>query len=423
MPAKKLTKAQEISIGTIYNKFIQAFPNTDKKKYPSTNLNWLKDHPTQVYNLVINAYSNLNSLKTHLNNLGVVLRDKLRKKKDSKKFIDQAVKFNEQQREEKLNKDDDNIMDDSCFIPVQDLINKYQELKLQYQQDPTNIRLMNKLLIVGLNTYQPPLRRNINDMVITKTIQNLSKRQNYLFVNENDNTKTRYIINNDKVSSKVNSKKFNELQLGQTARDIVLETLKNVPRKYLITQITNKDKPMSKQSYSKQIQEIFKEHGCSVSQNSLRKSYVSNLWSQNPTEKKKLETARLMRTSVNMLNEVYNQRLQQEKVVPVVLSPKVKQRAQIKPEKIEELSDEQLENMIAELNKITFDPKKYNKEYRKKNSKEIKKYFEGYYQENKFEINRKKMISRLNAGQVDKPTLSSVNKYELKYNKKSNQWF
>lgn len=410
------TTEQQVSLNTIFNKFFKAYPDLKLKNMRSDTTTWLRKYKEKVFDFIIDAYSNLNSRKTHLNNLGVVLKKEMKLKTMGQKYINQAVQFDKKNTQEKLDQDDDGMVDDKCFIPQQDILNKYAELKAKYDENPTDLKIMNKMLIVALNVYQPPLRRNIGDMIITNTLTGLDKKKNYLFVN---GIHTRYIINKDKISRKVDSKTFKELYLTLIARTIVEKTLQNIPRTYLITNMNDKEKPMSTDSYSKQLNSIFSGHDCKVSQNTLRKSYVSNLWATNPTEKVKQETAKLMRTSKQMLDVVYNQRIKQQAFQPV--KDTNNQKAIPKPIKIEPISKKELLAKLDE-DKPTFDPKVYNKEYRKEHKVEIKKYYNDYYNENKENIIKNKILSRLNAGQVESPTKTSVNKYDLKYDSKNKIW-
>lgn len=72
--------------------------------------------------------------------------------------------------------------------------------------------------------------------------------------------------------------------------------------------------------------------------------------------------------------------------------------------------------------KKQFDLSKWSKNYRMENSEKFRKGSMKYYNENTYNVLRKKILRNLNNGSVKTPRPDTVKKYNLKYSKKNSCW-
>jgi hypothetical protein len=91
---------------------------------------------------------------------------------------------------------------------------------------------------------------------------------------------------------------------GSKLRDILIDSYKKRPRKYVLSSITNKELPMSISTYNNLLKNIFSKN---ISQNMLRKSAVNYYYDTKNklTFKEKSLIAKYMRHSVGTAMSEY----------------------------------------------------------------------------------------------------------------------
>lgn len=388
-----LTPNQQISV----NQFWKAVK--EKKTYlkdtTKNNLSFLRLSENQsiiASYLFDNDYS-VNTLATRFNDLGVVLR-KLNLNGDV--YIGYATEL----RDEYMNneKEEDNILGykTKSFKSFDFLCSRLHEFEEKIKTDKSRGTHFGKL-ILDLNLKQAPLRLELVsfDIIYNKN-DNIKKDQNYLLIDGND---MYYIINNDKVSSKIENK---PIKLSDEASKCILESLKIYPRNYLLTNATN-EKKCSKMTYhTTYLRSILFPDVPSMSQNVFRRAYVSHHL-KDASKLKAEKIASDMRTSEEMLRSIYMFRHPED--IPEDISEDTVEDI------VEDIVEDKTE--VKEVKK-KFDVNEWGKSYRENNKDKIKDKNKNYYCKNKEDCLRKKIISRLNNGQVKTPLEESIKKYNLK---------
>ena len=119
--------------------------------------------------------------------------------------------------------------------------------RIKFEEDPKNINKHMKYLVLAMNLYQAPLRITLPGMKFTTDNSDFEKKANFLYLNPSG--MHMYFIHDDKVANK-KSDKQSKIDLYPEARRIINLSYKELPRKYVLTTLTDLKKPLSKQSYS-----------------------------------------------------------------------------------------------------------------------------------------------------------------------------
>lgn len=350
----------------------------------------------------------------HLVNLGVILRDVLNQPGGvADQMIKEAVNYRESLKEKEKNEDDAGLGKSKDFVPFAQILKRMKELEEKLSKNPKDRKLAMAVLIMQLNTLTPPLRRTLPTMLIIKDIKQNNNINNYLWM-KND-SEFFFIINHDKVANKKLDDKYKFIPVNPPAVKAIKENLKLFPRNdYLITQALN-GKQCSDQTYENTYlrKTIFPDLDFRFGQNQFRRAYITNILASNPSVKTIEKLALQMRSSPQVMREVYNFR--------------GVQKATINPEDPKEIIEPTIIEhpmIIQELKekKATFDLKAWSAKYRAKKKEEIEKYYSEYYQKNREAILRAKVLYNLNSGNVKNPTETTLRLYKIKYDKTNKRW-
>jgi hypothetical protein len=445
----KLTTALKNSANVFFNMMREVDPELSTKY--KQDLSFLRPSENQaiIHERIMTKYKNLGTQKQHLNNLGVIIRDYLapqpddgqpkRGKKpkstpidpgDGNVYIKEAIAMLKAINDKKIEDDDLGIKGDlKNFLGFDQIVKRMREFEALVKEDPTNRKNAMCLLVIQLNVYQPPLRRTIPTMKIIKNKEENNGVENFLYIKSN--TEMWYIVNDDKVKAKKTDEFLKELPLFPNACRAVEQSLQLFPRDVLITQFLN-GKQATQVVYDNYLKYIFRDlDGWKFTQNNFRNSYITNFLAGNPSVKKVNEVARLMRTSPQQMRETYNFRQKTGNQKPITPLWDEKKGDPKKDEKIEEiekpksLDKQEILKMLEKKIKNGFNVKEWGAKYRPKpkNKARKDKFNEKYYEENKKEFLRKKIIKNLNSGNTVKPTNKSVETYNLKYDASTKKWF
>jgi hypothetical protein len=394
-----LTKNQTIFINTFINKLRIQLNNP---KIPKTGKS-IEDYHTDIYNIIDKIYTNPNSRKTHLNNLYVILKNRGLNPSILQQYIKEAMQNNEIAQQKKFEEEDAGE-DEGCYLPFEELVKKFNIFQSLVNDNPKNLKNMMSYLILALNVYQPPLRISTYAMEIIRDYKDIKEGKNYLYINSKSDI-MRYIIGHDKVSNKKTSLKDKHLDLSNEAIKIVNFTLQFFPRKYLI--VNTRWGQISSDTYNNYLNYIFAGYQCHISQNILRSSYITNII--NTRSKKELQkTARLMRSSVEMLSLVYDKGHKNNKTIII-------------PEKAEYIT--KLKSVVIPTRKLKYNIKDANNRYYKLHKKEIANNFKIRYTKDKYNILRCKILRNLKNKLINKPLPETIEKYDLKYDDFRNLWY
>jgi hypothetical protein len=278
------------------------FNNAEIKGASLEDLNWISKNHKKIAEFISEKPSD-NTRKGHYSVLGTVMKDYLGSQEDNyQPYIDKSKrlqkKYEDNQENQKLTK-----KQVKNYVEWDDIINKRKELKEEFEKDVDNRKTMFKYLFISLQTYIPPLRRQeyLNMKIVNKIPTN--KDNNYLYYDSLDNKYT-VIINKDKVSKKMGSA---TLPIDSTTlTKLIKRTLTIFPRKYLISGLSDGDKPINKDVFTELLNEMFKKEKKKVAIGNYRSAYITKAWS-NPkfSLKQKKELAKRMRHSIGIAELAY----------------------------------------------------------------------------------------------------------------------
>ena len=227
------------------------------------------------------------------------------------------------------------------------------------------------------------------------------------------------VINYDKVENKreAQHKSRSEFELleeipgvtnGKKLNEIINESLKQHPREFLLVGVKTITSPMGGTSFDKALASIFDPKKPAT--NLIRKAYVNYWYRKNLSNKTLDKIADRMRHSRQVGRDAYFKINYPEGDEPdedytgAVIRPPPKPVPKPEP-------------------KEYFDPRKYAKEYRKKNQDKIKAKRKENYNRDKHKILRNKILFNLNVAQVTKhPRQDTIDKYDIKYDAKQKKW-
>lgn len=261
------------------------------------NLKWILNHHKLIFKFINEKYTNLNTLRSHISALTSIIKA-LRGQNSHlyKKYSKEAIRVQKIIESEQSNQTVSDNRKERYF--TFDAIEQRREhFKKLFQADPTNNKLNLQYLVLCLYTYQPPLRMDYKDMLIVDNVPN--KKDNFIL---KQNNKYFVVIQNDKV---IRTHKSAIFELNHTLSAIIDESLKFYPRRYILSLITNPNKPIGAQNFITLLHSCF--NGSKIGVDILRSLYVTHKYNNhNFSVKEKQELARLMRTSVNMSMNIYH---------------------------------------------------------------------------------------------------------------------
>jgi hypothetical protein len=401
MPSKinELTTQQAISVNQFWKAVKEKKPHL--KEVSKNNLSFLKSPDNQAIicdYLFSNDFSN-NTLSCRFNDLGVILRNYL--KCNSDLYIEYAIKFKDKYIEKERNEDHELGFKHKNYISYEFLKSRMKEFQDKVLTDKSRATHMAKLCI-ELNVLQAPLRVQLPTLEIVYDKKNMDdKTKNYLLIDGSD---MYYVINNDKISNKIDA---SPIKLNSEATKCIKESLELFPRSYLLTNPTDENQCHKCTYTTTYLQKILFPDFPFMCQNIFRRAYATE-YLKNASKISSEKLAKDMRTSEDMLRTIYNYRnadnnelLENDKIIKTTHTIQI-----LNPNK----SDKQ------------FDMKEWSKNYRETNKETLQAKNKTYYEENKISFLRKKIIKNLNSGLVKQPTEESIKKYDLKKNS-NNVWY
>jgi len=228
----------------------------------SHNKNWIRDNHEVIYNYIKNNYANKNTIKSHLSTLAQIMK---MAKNDQfyKKYSDESTDLSKSVQDSYL---DQTVPINRNYISLEEIEHRRDELKDMFNADPSNNKLNEQYLILCLYTYQPPIRMEYKNMQIVDTIPN--NTDNFMLHNNNHYY---VIIQNDKVIRHYGTAQF---ELNDTLNTIINDSLTAYPRKYILSLISNPNKPIGKQGFEKLMNSCFPDKKVSV--DLIRSAYITN---------------------------------------------------------------------------------------------------------------------------------------------------
>eukprot|EP00960_Hanusia_phi_P071383 767541-Hanusia_phi.AAC.1 len=313
------------------------------------------------------------------------------------------------------------------FLPYSMLLDMsdkmYDDWKASVQErgkdDKKTYELHTFALILASYLWTPPVRLELNNMKITKTLNNLDKNTSYVYVN-NNKINVMYIFNDrrkdhDPIKYEVG---YSENKpYADKLKKFIKESVTMYPRTYYITLKTDRNKPAGGQM-SDYLAKMFQNQRLNI--DGLRKSFLSWLYSNNISTNLLEETALKMRNSVTVQMRSYKKlnseqiRIKREPVDDTV------------PVNVEDLNvaasgpvarpisvpvprqphTNYVDPVVANRERVNKHIEKIGKENYNAKQKE-------YYKENKQKLNLKKVLYRLNSQGAKLPKREMITKYKL----------
>ncbi len=359
-----------------------------------------------------------NSKKTHLNSLKKVLQEYQKKYKikqseiekisdrttELDKGVQQQVKENKQTNEKRKG------------ITYEQLNEVRKELLKDFKEGMDKKKHI-KIIILSCILLQPPIRSQIASMDIIRPNQKPKKIDNkhYLIIHSDKKWKTvvNEIIKNHRKLDK-NQKNSPEeyegfeIELSKDLTKFITQSLKIWKRRFLIPNIDG-TKPLPYATMYSYMKEIHP----SLSIDTARSVY--NTWFQSTKQRKYVELEKLadnMMTSVKQLQTTYL-KLSEDDDSDDDSDDSDDDNDPCEGVEVAYKSNKELPELIESKKKcnITEDRKKYYKEWAEKNKQRKKINDANHYQENKYNIDRRKAISRAKSGK--KLTQRTMEKYNI----------
>ena len=364
------------------------------------NLNWVNKHHKKIYNYINDTYTKKNSLKSHISTLGQVVK-LLGNEHAYNKYSAESTaiqhQVSKQNKEQQI--DPERLNNFVCF---RDIVKRRDEFKKRFEEAPNDNKLNLSHLLLSLYTYQPPLRQDWKDVLITEKKPPVNTDQNYLWKQKNG----KYILflNHDKVTHAYGKA---QLELPAELNRIIDISLEMFPRKYVLSLIKNGEKPAGKQNFERLLNEAFAPRKVSI--DLLRSAYIIEKYKNKKMSlAQKEELAKKMRHSTSTAEENYNKiNVDCENEAPAVQPLPPMQKIEVPPPEP----------------KKYFNLKEYMRKYREEHKEELKQKRAEYYAKNKEKILRQKIIWNLNKSRnTMEPSAESLARYNIRYDKEKKLW-
>lgn len=390
---------------SIYSQLSQIYKNVarvwyNKLKISSaldSDLDWVVENKDSIDN-IISSYTNIGTQKCHYTAAAKIAELKgltdlnLHYKKIYSKL---SSAITEKNNDNTLNSGREDA------VNMYDIISARCYVEKLFTEDPS---VQNNLqyLLLCMYTMQPSARTVYKDMKIIKSSTEDNKIDNFLLVSRG---KTYVIINSDKKSDPTDSSKYNPAKfcMPPELNKIIKNSLNIYNRDYLFTPINDPKSPMTYQQYVFLLYNIFKSTSKKVNFDILRSAYITDFYSKNPSMKDKNLLAVKMRHSVKAATDFYN-KTEVNSTIDCNVSTNLNEKG------------------VPQIKNGTFDMKVWRKEYAKKKPEVFREGSKKYYEKNKYDVLRKKILRNIANGNVDKPSQSSITKYNLIYNEHNNTW-
>lgn len=266
----------------ILNPTVHANIRTWSNKLNGTNdIQWVLANHEKIAEL-IEQYDNINTKKTHYISLSNVFK-KLRRTKLQTLYINKAVELNKEHTE--------NMLD-------QQPVHEHVEFKtIEHVRDSLDDYVSAKdnllHLILSLYTYRPPIRNDYGSMRIVSKLP--KGKKNYLLKQNNGFT---IVLRDYKTYSTYGEYTS---KLPDILDVIISKSLAMYPRKYLLSLISDPNKPLTKQNVKRYLSDL------NLNIDILRSSYVTYIYSKRTTTNRiKKELSKNMLHSQQMADTTYN---------------------------------------------------------------------------------------------------------------------
>lgn len=353
-------------------------------KIPKLTCDNIKVRHKEIYEYINKEYDNPGSRKSHIVSLITMLKKENIDDCEITQYQKEVNKLNillmsEQEKQKLTTRQLEN------YVNYEDIVRRREEYRKVCEMKPKNNKINIIHLILSLYSYIPPIRLEYSDMKIISDDKNIDETKNYIMKSD-----SRYIVilNNDKVT-----KTYGKIRYDITGelKTIINRSLENYPRDYLLTIPNNSTIPLNRQ-INYYLKEAFSPLNVGIQM--IRSAYITHMYAENKmniSEKKKL--ALQMRHSKDTADLYYN--------------------------KIEVCGMDKKLDKITPKDKI--EKKEYLRKYYAERKNSVKTKNKNKYEQNKYDILRRKIINRINKedSNIKKET---IKKYNIKYDETKQMW-
>lgn len=390
-------------------------------KEPPANNKWIvKQHKT-IYDTIINRKTNpysINSRKTHLSVLAKVMRLENNNDLQNPLFLKYSLLSTELAKliEEENNKQTLTPDQEKKWMSYEQLktlvMDKYNKMYSGGVAD------MYSGLIAELYVAHPPVRIDYGNVIIWKKKTKIPKNdKNYMVRDKNGNWCV--YLRTYKMAWKSGDA---VIEFNKELTKVIDDSLEYLPRKYLLTSVQNTDEPLGNSALQKKITNLF---GCSV--NTIRKIYASYYFKKWGGKKSKLMVlAEQMLHDPSTMYDYYLKYVEGDVgFAENEDAPESSRQAQERTtaKKVSTQTGKEIATQTDKerlLGDAKFTPVAYSSAYKKAHPDKAREDSRKYFQKNKEQVLRAKMIRNLNNGMTSTPTQASITKYSLR--KVNNRW-
>jgi hypothetical protein len=282
-----LTKHYKYStIVNQYNTIYNLFTDEYDINFPRNDMTWIKDNYPKLKEFIIKQYvdnvSNNNTSSSYLNTFGnlLLMIDKSRFRERSREFFLKSKEFKHKASD---------VIKIKEYEPFEKLKNVADQTITRYEETKKYSDMIDMLIMV-MNVYMCPMRLEIDDLEITKIKPLMTDHKhviqhNYLWIHENN---VKIIINHDKVSDKLAFKgkpliidlddsdivyKNVNVTDYQKVKGLILDSIEQFPRQYLLTPENRFFEPLSNGSHNMKLKKL--THNSKMSQNVNRRAFIT----------------------------------------------------------------------------------------------------------------------------------------------------
>jgi len=380
------------------------------------NKGWIDDDTEEtvvnshqnLFKYIDGEYQNLDTRKTHLTALVNILRSQ-DMDDVADKYSKIAVDIHNKTSADK--KDNRQMTLSRIRNPVD--YNKISELynKLRKQFDEGTISPYNHVLltILAVNVLMPPIRSETVDMAIVSP--DSDTKNGNLLVKAGKKKPWHLILNDFKTVKSFGKQK---IELPVKLKAFLIESLKKMPRSYLVSKPNDPTSPLGYPSFLRMVQKALGE---GTGSDVFRSAYISEFMKQNPTMSEREGLAKKMLHSVESQQQHYV-KVDDDKPPAKLLDPVKSDKEPERGGSVDSVDVEKLTKDRAEVLKERNDKRRqYRRDYYAKNKETLQAKQRETFESKKDDVNRRRILQKIEESKITgipyNPKQSTLDKYGI----------
>lgn len=371
------------------------------------NENDINNMHKDLFKHIDKEYDNIDTKKTHVIALVNILRN-LKNDSIADKYSEVAIQLQNESSENKKN--NKQLTESRIINPIdyEKISSLYNKLREKFDKGSISDSDHMLLVILALNTLMPPIRSEYTNMPIVTPD---SKTDTGNLMVKAGKKKPWYIILNDFKTVKSFGKQ--KLEIPNKLKNFLSESLKKMPRSYLVSKVDNPNEPIGYPIFLRMVQ---KSLGGGTGSDVFRSSYITEFMKQRPTMSEREELAK------KMLHSLESQGLHYVKVDEDKPKAKLLDPTNIKSVNEEKGGSLDIEKLKKDRAQVLLERnekrKEYRREYYNKNKQMLQEKQRDLFDVKKNDINRRRIIQKIEESKLTgipyNPKIETLQKYNIK---------